>query len=35
LAAVRPLAQSAFVEKVDHSPLFLAFLMCGQVTFFE
>ncbi len=35
LAAVRPLAQSAFVEKVDRSPLFLAFLMCGQVTFFE
>jgi hypothetical protein len=35
-AAVRPLAQSAFVEKDDRSPLFLGFfLMSGQRTFFQ
>src|ERR1039457_7445226 len=35
-ATVRPLAQSAFVEKDDRSPLFLGFfLMSGQVTFFQ
>ena len=35
-AAVRSLAQSAFVEKDDRSPLFLGFfLMSGQVTFFQ
>ncbi len=35
-AAVRTLAQSAFVQKDDRSPLFLGFfLMSGQRTFFQ